>query len=71
MPPCFVWLIAKQKKRLQEVGYDCFMIFVNTDLEVALERNQKRERILPSELVKSSIVKYVYPRSVNIYMFLF
>tara|TARA_R110002020_G_scaffold82359_8_gene203891 strand:- start:9099 stop:9803 length:705 start_codon:yes stop_codon:yes gene_type:complete len=46
--------IAKQKKRLQEVGYDCFMIFVNTDLDVALERNQQRERKLPSELVKSS-----------------
>ena len=46
--------IAKQKKRLQEVGYDCFMIFVNTDLDVALERNQQRERKLPIELVKSS-----------------
>ena len=33
---------------------DCFMIFVNTDLDVALERNQQRERKLPSELVKSS-----------------
>jgi hypothetical protein len=46
--------IAKQKKRLQDVGYDCFMIFVNTDLDVALERNQQRERKLPTELVKSS-----------------
>jgi predicted kinase len=46
--------IAKQKKRLQGVGYDCFMIFVNTDLDVALERNQERERKLPTELVKSS-----------------
>jgi len=46
--------IAKQKKRLQDVGYDCFMIFVNTDLDVALERNQERERKLPTELVKSS-----------------
>jgi len=46
--------IAKQKKRLQAVGYDCFMIFVNTDLDVALERNQERERKLPTELVKSS-----------------
>ena len=46
--------IAKQKKRLQEVGYDCFMIFVNTDLDVALERNFKRERKLPVELVKKS-----------------
>ena len=46
--------IAKQKKSLQEVGYDCYMVFVNTDLDVALERNQTRERKLPSELVKSS-----------------
>tara|TARA_Y100000385_G_scaffold285013_1_gene344146 strand:- start:2915 stop:3616 length:702 start_codon:yes stop_codon:yes gene_type:complete len=46
--------IAKQKRRLQGVGYDCFMIFVNTDLDVALERNYDRERKLPSELVKSS-----------------
>ena len=30
------------------------MVFVNTDLDVALERNQTRERKLPSELVKSS-----------------
>jgi predicted kinase len=46
--------ISKQKKRLQDVGYDCFMVFVNTDLDVALERNQLRDRKLPSELVKSS-----------------
>tara|TARA_B100001094_G_C18169366_1_gene794165 strand:- start:1292 stop:1993 length:702 start_codon:yes stop_codon:yes gene_type:complete len=46
--------ISSQKKRLQNVGYDCFMIFVNTDLDVALERNYDRERKLPSELVKSS-----------------
>ena len=46
--------IAKQKGRLQEVGYDCYMIFVNTDLEVALERNQMRDRKLPLELVKSA-----------------
>ena len=46
--------IAKQKKRLQEVGYDCFMVFVNTDLDVALERNFKRDRKLPTELVKKS-----------------
>ena len=46
--------IAKQKKRLHEVGYDCFMVFVNTDLDVALERNQMRDRTLPSELVKSA-----------------
>jgi len=46
--------ISKQKKKLESVGYDCFMVFVNTDLDVALERNYKRERKLPSELVKKS-----------------
>ena len=46
--------IAKQKKRLQDVGYDCYMEFVNTDLEVALERNQMRDRKLPTELVKDA-----------------
>jgi len=46
--------ISNQKKRLQSVGYDCFMIFVNTDLDVALERNFERDRKLPEELVKKS-----------------
>jgi len=46
--------ISKQKQRLESVGYDCYMVFVNTDLDVALDRNQTRERKLPSELVKSS-----------------
>ena len=46
--------ISRQKQRLESVGYDCFMVFVNTDLDVALGRNQTRERKLPSELVKSS-----------------
>tara|TARA_R100001015_G_scaffold15131_1_gene7125 strand:- start:6560 stop:7261 length:702 start_codon:yes stop_codon:yes gene_type:complete len=44
--------IAKQKSRLESVGYDCFMVFVNTDLEVALKRNQKRERKVPTDVVK-------------------
>ena len=46
--------ISKQKQRLEAVGYDCFMVFVNTDLDVALDRNMNRPRKLPSELVKSS-----------------
>lgn len=43
--------IAKQRKRLMDIGYDTYMIFVNTDLDVALERNQKRDRTLPDEVV--------------------
>jgi tRNA uridine 5-carbamoylmethylation protein Kti12 len=46
--------IAKQKKKLEDVGYDCFMIFVNTDLDVAIERNYNRDRKLPVELVKKA-----------------
>ena len=30
------------------------MVFVNTDLDVALERNQMRDRKLPNELVKDA-----------------
>tara|TARA_R110001592_G_scaffold5661_1_gene31102 strand:+ start:64 stop:765 length:702 start_codon:yes stop_codon:yes gene_type:complete len=46
--------IAKMKKMLQLSGYDSYMIFVNTDLKVALERNANRERTLPVDLVKKS-----------------
>lgn len=43
--------IEKQKKHTESLGYDCYMVFVNTSLEVALERNRKRERTLSDELV--------------------
>ena len=46
--------IAMEKKELEEVGYDCYMIFVNTTLEVALERNENRDRILPEKIVRDS-----------------
>ena len=47
---------AKIKKRvteLRKLGYDCYMIFVNTSLEIALERNAGRDRVLPEKLVTS------------------
>ena len=44
--------IAKKKDMLEKFGYDCFMIFVNTTLEIALERNANRERVLPDNVVK-------------------
>jgi cytidylate kinase len=43
--------IERQVRRLQSLGYDTYMIFVNTTLDVALERNEKRERTVPEELV--------------------
>ena len=42
------------KNELDSEGYDTYMIFVNTSLEVAQKRNQKRDRILPPNLLKKS-----------------
>tara|TARA_B100000780_G_scaffold132195_1_gene92719 strand:+ start:8621 stop:9307 length:687 start_codon:yes stop_codon:yes gene_type:complete len=36
-----------QAKSLKKLGYDVAMIFVNTDLETAQDRNMKRARTLP------------------------
>jgi hypothetical protein len=33
--------IQGQVSLLKGMGYDCYMVFVNTNLEVALERNKK------------------------------
>lgn len=46
--------IAKLKKHAEGLGYDCYMVFVNTSLEVAQERNKQRERILPDALLQKS-----------------
>ena len=43
--------IKKKVVELRKLGYDCYMIFVNTSLEVALERNAARDRVLPEKLV--------------------
>ena len=46
--------ILKQKAGLEELGYDTYMIFVNTSIDVALASNEKRARSLqPSFVVKS------------------
>jgi len=49
--------IANQKAILQQLGYDCYMIFVNTSLDVALERNRRRERTVPEYITKQSWTK--------------
>lgn len=46
--------ISNMKRQLQKQGYDCYMVFVNTSLEVALERNNNRARKLPKDLVVKS-----------------
>jgi shikimate kinase len=47
-------VIHNQSSQLKQLGYDCYMIFVNTSLEVALERNAKRERTVPEYITKTS-----------------
>lgn len=44
--------IAKQREQLRQLGYDTFMVFVNTSLEVAQQRNAQRARKLPASLVE-------------------
>ena len=46
--------IQKQMRELQQLGYESHMIFVNTSLDVALARNEKRPRKLPEPLVVKS-----------------
>ena len=40
-----------KKKNLEDVGYDTYMIFVNTSLDIALQQNQDRARKLPDEVI--------------------
>ena len=46
--------IAKEATKLQQLGYDTYMIFVNTSLDVALERNAMRPRSIPEKIVTKS-----------------
>ena len=43
--------ISGQKSKLDALGYDTYMIFVNTSLDTALERNQQRARVLKDSMV--------------------
>jgi len=43
--------IAKQVQGLKLLGYECYMIFVNTSLDTAQEQNAKRKRTLPEKEV--------------------
>ena len=44
--------IKKQRKELMDLGYDTYMVFVNTSLEVAQKRNEERDRVLPAGVVE-------------------
>ena len=46
--------IAKKKQRFEDLGYDTYMVFVNTSLEVALKRNSERDRVVPEKIVRDS-----------------
>ena len=46
--------ISMEKAELEKIGYQTYMIFVNTTLEVALQRNELRDRVLPKSIVSDS-----------------
>jgi dephospho-CoA kinase len=46
--------ITKQATELKQLGYDVHMIFVNTSLDVALQRNAARPRSVPESIVTKS-----------------
>ena len=46
--------IVREKKELEDAGYDTFMIFVNTSLEVEQANNQRRDRVLDPKIVETA-----------------
>jgi len=46
--------IESEAQSMRYLGYDTYMVFVNTTLEVALKRNEERPRSVPEPIVISS-----------------
>ena len=46
--------ITKEASELQQLGYDTYMIYVNTSLDVALKRNAMRPRTIATPIVTKS-----------------
>ena len=46
--------ISGQQRLFKLLGYHTIMLFVNTSLDVALERNEKRARSVPENIVRTS-----------------
>ena len=46
--------LKKEKDQLTKMGYDCYMVFVNTSLKVAKQRNKERTRRLPEDILVKS-----------------
>ena len=44
--------VKNERQDLMKLGYDTFMVFVNTSLEVAQKRNEERPRRLPANTVE-------------------
>ena len=45
--------VKDQSEKLKSLGYECLMLFVNTNLQVAQERNAARARTRPAEMVQT------------------
>ena len=45
--------VKDQSEKLKTLGYECSMIFVNTNLQVAQERNAARARTIPADMVQT------------------
>jgi len=43
--------VKEQSEKLKSLGYECIMLFVNTNLDVAQKRNLERQRKLKPEMV--------------------
>ena len=46
--------LKKEKEELEKLGYDCYMVFVNTSLEVAHKRNEERDRTLLKNILENN-----------------
>lgn len=46
--------IQRKSSHLRKLGYDTHMVFVNTSLDVAHQRNKKRPRSVPEDIVTDS-----------------
>ena len=46
--------LKKEKEQLEKLGYDTYMVFVNTSLKVAHQRNTERARTLPKDILEKS-----------------
>ena len=44
--------VKDERQDLLKLGYDTFMVFVNTSLEIAQKRNEERPRVLPKDVVE-------------------